>query len=330
MKDAFFIAAPLFTAASLSLAGVVAGADTAFLLPGLTLLLLTGSSLVLIAAIQLNYYARQFAFTFKDVEERLGHLPGWQMTNSADRVREFARMQRVARKRYVKFANYSVNCFNLGVLLLGLGVASALAPPDDGKQQPWRWVAGAMVLAATTLEALWIRALMAGKRSEPVQVVHHVHQARVGLRHDHGALVGNGGEQQRTGGQPSQTGLVVPGDHQEHGCREQAPAEVDRRVESVPRRPQRVGHAVRDLHVDPWPGGERGQAVAFARAEFARAQGVAQGGRQQNVHGGRGSEPASGVRANPARGGVVRRALGLPAHRLPAPPLHFDQHAGGP
>ncbi|WP_189707577.1 hypothetical protein [Streptomyces phaeofaciens] len=166
MKDAFFIAAPLFTAASLSLAGVVAGADTAFLLPGLTLLMLTGSSLVLIAAIQLNYYARQFAFTIKDVEERIGHRPGWQSTDPTVRDREFARIQRVAHKRYVKFANYSVNCFNLGVLLLGLGVACALAPPDDGKQQPWRWVAGAMVLAATALEGLWIRALMASKRSD--------------------------------------------------------------------------------------------------------------------------------------------------------------------
>jgi predicted membrane protein len=166
MKDAFFIAAPLFTAAALSLAGVVAGADTEFLLPGFTLLLLVASSLVLIASIQLNYHGRQFAFTVKDVEERLGHVPAWQRMEPSVRSREFARLQRVARKRYRRFARYSAHCFNVGVLLLGLGVAGALAPPDTGKQLVWRWIACGMVFVATALEGVWIGFLVFKRTSE--------------------------------------------------------------------------------------------------------------------------------------------------------------------
>lgn len=140
MKDAFFIAAPLFTAAALSLAGVVAGSDEAFLLPGPTLILLVASALVLIAAIQLNYYARQFAFSFKDVEDRLGHVDAWQRLPPLERNQRFARRLRVAQRRYRRFANYSARCFNLGLLLLGLGVACALAPSDTAKQHMGRWI----------------------------------------------------------------------------------------------------------------------------------------------------------------------------------------------
>jgi hypothetical protein len=101
MKDAFSIAAPLFTAASLSLAGVVAGADKAFRLPGLTLLMLVASSLVLVAAIQINYYARQFVFTVKDLHERLGHFSAWEDLGERERTREFVHMREMARDRYM-------------------------------------------------------------------------------------------------------------------------------------------------------------------------------------------------------------------------------------
>jgi hypothetical protein len=156
MKDAFFIAAPLFTAASLSLAGVVAGADKAFRVPGLTLLMLVASSLVLVAAIQINYYARQFVFTVKDLHEHLGHFSAWEDLGERERTREFVHMREMARDRYRKYARYSAYCFTVGVLLLGVGVGFALAPPDGGKQFVWRWIASVMVFAATVAEGVWI------------------------------------------------------------------------------------------------------------------------------------------------------------------------------
>ncbi|MGW1727205.1 hypothetical protein ACWCQK_30320 [Streptomyces sp. NPDC002306] len=156
MKEAFFLAAPLFTAASLSLAGVVAGADDEFLLPGLTLLLLVASSLILIAAIQLQYYARQFSFSLKEIEEQLAHVALWSNKTDSQRSLGFQRIRAASYKRYVRFARPSVYCFNIGVLLLGLGIACALAPPNCGKQVVWRWIACSMVTAATVVEAVWI------------------------------------------------------------------------------------------------------------------------------------------------------------------------------
>ncbi|MER5471400.1 hypothetical protein [Streptomyces sp. NPDC002685] len=164
MKEAFFIAAPLFTAASLSLAGVVAGADDEFLLPGLTLLLLVASSLILIAAIQLNYHARQYFFTHKDVVDRLAHLDAWRDDDETERNNEFERIREAAHKRYMTFAKPSVYCFNLGVLLLGLGIGCALAPPPCGQQTVWRWIACSMVLAATAVEGVWIWKLLFGDK----------------------------------------------------------------------------------------------------------------------------------------------------------------------
>ena len=69
-KEAHFIAAPLLTAAALSLAGVVAGADDAFRWPGITLLLLVATSMTLVASIQMSYYALQFKFTEAERKER--------------------------------------------------------------------------------------------------------------------------------------------------------------------------------------------------------------------------------------------------------------------
>ncbi|MGK3941376.1 hypothetical protein ABK046_23430 [Streptomyces caeruleatus] len=69
-KEAHFIAAPLLTAAALSLAGVVAGADDEFRWPGVTLFLLVATSMALIASIQISYYALQFKFTEEERKAR--------------------------------------------------------------------------------------------------------------------------------------------------------------------------------------------------------------------------------------------------------------------
>jgi hypothetical protein len=147
---ALFVAAPLLTAAALSLAGVVGGADTHFRWPGPILLLLVVSAVTLIASIQLSYHARLYLYSH-------GDLVNWY---SEEFVRKMARplydRQKADFEKWEKHNYAAVTCFNVGTVLLGLGIAAALVPPDDGVQAPWRWTAAAVVLVATVADAVWI------------------------------------------------------------------------------------------------------------------------------------------------------------------------------
>ncbi|GHH49042.1 MULTISPECIES: hypothetical protein [Streptomyces] len=159
IKEAHFIAAPLLTAAALSLAGVVAGADEQFLWPGPTLLLLVTTALTLLGSIQLSYYARQFLFTYQELEQSwVDRSDMWHgMSGDAELREQLLPIYKRARARYRRFALYSVHSYNSGTVLLGLGIAASLAPPSDGKQVLWRWIAAGLVAVCTIAETVWIR-----------------------------------------------------------------------------------------------------------------------------------------------------------------------------
>ncbi|MFS8200855.1 hypothetical protein ACLVWQ_19480 [Streptomyces sp. CWNU-52B] len=158
MKEAHFIAAPLLTAAALSLAGVVGGADKRFLWPGPTLLLLVATAMTLLASMQLNYYARQFLFTYRELEQNwIDHVDKWHNRAGDPELRKvLLPKHNKAQVRYKKFASRAVHTYNAGTLLLGLGIAASLAPPGDGKQALWRWTAAGLVAACTLAEGVWI------------------------------------------------------------------------------------------------------------------------------------------------------------------------------
>lgn len=127
---ALFVAAPLLTAAALSLAGVVGGADTQFRWPGPILLLLVVASLTLIASIQLSYHARLFLYSH-------GDLVGWLSSEYVDSHKiHLWKKQKEDQQRWQKYNKPTVVCFNAGTVLLGLGIAAALVPPDGGRQAP--------------------------------------------------------------------------------------------------------------------------------------------------------------------------------------------------
>ncbi|MEV0092025.1 hypothetical protein [Streptomyces sp. NPDC050738] len=154
MHSAHFVAAPLLTAAALSLAGVVAGADKQFLLPGPALLLLVITSMVLIASMQLSYDARQWLFTRQAMYD---HLSGsyWR-DNPQERDSKADEEFHAAQVLWVAGNTNAVRCYNAGTVLLGLGVAVALAPPDCGKQLAARWIATGIVALGTLLDARWM------------------------------------------------------------------------------------------------------------------------------------------------------------------------------
>ncbi|GAA4068461.1 hypothetical protein [Streptomyces shaanxiensis] len=148
--SALFIAAPLLTAAALSLAGVVGGADDEFQWPGPILLLLVIAALALIASIQFAYHARLYLYSYDDLECWLG----------PDHVKAFAPDLRTKQEEdqaiWAKYQLWAVHSFNFGTILLGLGIAAALVPPDCGEQPEWRWTAAVVVLLATLADAAWV------------------------------------------------------------------------------------------------------------------------------------------------------------------------------
>ncbi|MGW0625863.1 hypothetical protein [Streptomyces sp. NPDC002758] len=152
-KEAQFVAAPLLAAASLGLAGVVAGANNdVFLLPGPTLLVLVVSAMTLIFSIQLGYHARKFLYSRQDVLD-------WYPEGTADQAERFAALREQQGNDFVtwrRFNNGANRCFNGGTVLLGFGIAAALAPPDGSKQGIWRWWAAGLVLVATLGEIVWL------------------------------------------------------------------------------------------------------------------------------------------------------------------------------
>lgn len=159
--SAHFVAAPLLTAAALSLAGVVGGADHEFLWPGPTLLLLVVSAMALIATIQLSYHARLYLYSYQDAVD--WYSPEY-VEDHRDRLR---RQQATHLDEWLTYNNRAVYCFNAGTILLGLGVAAALAPPDDGRQVAWRWTAAAVVLLATVVEFVWVTNLDRKAKGRP-------------------------------------------------------------------------------------------------------------------------------------------------------------------
>ncbi|MDH6452409.1 MULTISPECIES: hypothetical protein [unclassified Streptomyces] len=150
-KQALFITAPLLTAAALGLAGVVGGAAKEFQWPGITLLLLVATSMILILSIQLGYDALQFRYTPAQVEEDI-RVHG-RVHHSAEELNAIVNN---AFKVYKRRIRHAIFCFNLGTLMLGLGISAVLVPPPCTPQPGWRMAAAVLVLVCTVLDAIWI------------------------------------------------------------------------------------------------------------------------------------------------------------------------------
>ncbi|MGW0758871.1 hypothetical protein ACWD1Y_20805 [Streptomyces sp. NPDC002814] len=172
---ALFIAAPLLTAAALSLAGVVGGADDEFRWPGPILLILVFAALALVASIQINYHGRLYLYSHDD-------LVSWY---SDDFVKKnklvLYQKQHEAQEQWKTYNSLAVRCFNTGTVLLGVGIAAALVPPKCSMQTEWRWTAAVVVLIATVADAIWITYLQLKVAHRPSRILH-------ALRH----LIGRG------------------------------------------------------------------------------------------------------------------------------------------
>ncbi|WP_320778175.1 hypothetical protein [Streptomyces sp. CRN 30] len=113
-------------------------------------MLLVIAALSLVASIQLAYHARLYLYSYDDLTCWLG--PEY-VADKSSALKSKQQQDQVVWKRYQVRA---VHAFNLGTLLLGLGIAAALVPPDGGRQVEWRWTAAAVVLTATLVDGVWV------------------------------------------------------------------------------------------------------------------------------------------------------------------------------
>ncbi|MFF7978020.1 hypothetical protein ACFZDK_02670 [Streptomyces sp. NPDC007901] len=140
------VAAPLLSAAALSLVGVIIVDSTKFRWPEVTLLLVVASSISLIASIQIGADARKYLYNRATIQD-------WYTDEQAKRSAALAKHSehfiqwRVRNRR-------AVVAFNAGTTLLILAVSSALFPRDN--HAVVRWIASGMTLASALVEAWWI------------------------------------------------------------------------------------------------------------------------------------------------------------------------------
>lgn len=165
---------------------------------------------------------------------------------------------------------------------------------------------------------------------EAVQVVGHVHQSRISLRRRHGAFVRGRRKSELQTAKPPARRFVVQRQRAGSGQRQERPTKVHGRVESVARRSQQNDGAFRDLKVQPWPGGQRGESVALPRRDLARPQRVAQRGGHQDVLRRPCGEATLGVRLHTPGATPSCARVGSPAQGVPAPALDPDHQTREP
>jgi hypothetical protein len=142
------VAAPLLAGASLTLVGVIVVDGDDFRWPGLTLLLVVGAAIALIASIQVGADARKYLYNRQTVEAWYGKEDLQRNKKPLDRLSVHYVQWKVRNRR-------AVVVFNTGTMLLILAVSSAL-PPRGDDQAVWRWIAAGLALASTLVEAWWI------------------------------------------------------------------------------------------------------------------------------------------------------------------------------
>lgn len=140
----------------------VLGADGAqFRWPGPAMLFLTLAAIVLIGSIQTAFRGRSYLYSPSELRD-------WWAGEQAPPDLVLQREQRQDFAQWKRWANRAALAYNLGIILLGCGVAVLLAPPVGASEghAGARWLAaGAAVLGAGWELLLVMRQLMMRRRT---------------------------------------------------------------------------------------------------------------------------------------------------------------------
>lgn len=154
-----FVAAPLFAGAAIATIGVLGADSDKFRWPALSMLMLTLATLALVASIQLALRGRRFLYTADEVRSLVASPEG-QDSDRAALLAEFnAEVQADDFDQWLMISGWAAWAYQAGLALLGLGLASILAPRTDATTPDTvlRWVAAGAIVCALGVQAILIR-----------------------------------------------------------------------------------------------------------------------------------------------------------------------------
>jgi hypothetical protein len=145
------IAAPLLAGFSLALLGVVAQAPDNFRQPGAALLMLTLTTISMVACVQLGFRARSYLYSVDEIAS------WWPEPRPEFFTRALQKQQAGHFELWLRWSDRARLAYNASVVMLAFGVALVLAPPagDGGAESAIRWVASALAGIAGLGELGW-------------------------------------------------------------------------------------------------------------------------------------------------------------------------------
>lgn len=151
------VAAPLLAGFSVALIGVVGQSPTSFWLPGLSMLLLTLAVGVLLLSVQAGFHARSRYWTRDDIKQWFVDLsPASDAVFAQMNNEQFSGDPVTGRLGWKWWIDLTRRGYNSGISILGIALATILAPPEtDNFDDALRWVAAGVAVALTALELVW-------------------------------------------------------------------------------------------------------------------------------------------------------------------------------
>lgn len=147
MDQAYFVAAPLLAGVALAAVGILVTDGDKFRWPGPGVTLLTLSSILLIASIQLAFHGRQYLYSPAELSD------WWdgELTPATEVLQE---EQREDFSKWAKFARRAAVAYNSGIVLLGYGMVGLLAPPGgvSPEHSVTRWIAVGFAVVGASWE----------------------------------------------------------------------------------------------------------------------------------------------------------------------------------
>lgn len=143
------VAAPLLAGFSVTLLGIAIASSTGMRWANEAMAVLATATAFLIFAVQAAFNAKRWMVTPADL------LAWWPNPDVEPGMAQLCDWQAQHKKQHDKWAAWFRWSYNIGLMLLLLGVAVCLVPPQVGTNSP-RWVACGIAGGTALAEAAWV------------------------------------------------------------------------------------------------------------------------------------------------------------------------------
>lgn len=150
MNSATYVAAPLLAGFSVASIGLILTSQS-FRWPGVTLLLLTLSTILLVTSVQFAVTYQKYYYSLADVQS------WWTDEEIESNERVIAREQADDFAEWRKAAWGAMACYNMGIALLAASLATFLAPlpGDDSALKSLKWTCVAILGQASLIAVIF-------------------------------------------------------------------------------------------------------------------------------------------------------------------------------